>query len=179
MTEITVITATIPGREAMLEEARASVEAQTLPAAKHIVYKDVSRRGIRFAMNALWPQVKTPWMQWLADDDLLLPHHLETLAQYTDEADIIHGYCEVEGRPGFSPNYSAEEGGYWMPATALMRTSFVRDLGGWSMTDWPEDHHFWIKAAKAGARFVVHREPTWVYRFHGSNLTFAPVGEQR
>lgn len=170
--DITVITATIPGREDMLAEAVESVKAQTLPAKKHVVYKDTGRRGIQWSMNVLWPQVRTPWMQWLADDDVLYPEHLERVASYTADADIIHSYCDVTGRPGFSPNYSAEESGYWMTATALMRTELVRSLGGWSPTAWPEDHAFWVKAAQAGARFAVHREPTWLYRFHGSNETF-------
>lgn len=173
MTDITVITATIPGREDMLAECVASVEAQTLPAKKHIIYRDSSRRGIRWAMNVLWPQVKTPWMQWLADDDLFLPHHLETVAKHTDDFDIIHTHCRVEGRDQFLPNTPGEQNGYWLPATALMRTSLVRELDGWSMTDWPEDHHFWVKAAAHGARFTMVPEVTWVYRFHGANLTFA------
>lgn len=169
MTEITVITATIPGREHMLAEAEASVAAQTLPAKKHLIFKDTQQRGIRYAMNMLWPQVKTPWMQWLADDDLLYPHHLESVAKYTEDADIIHSWCDVEGRPGFLPNNRAEDCDYWLPATALMRTALVREVGGWSLTDWPEDHYFWLKARDHGARFAMHEEPTWLYRFHGTN----------
>jgi len=169
---ITVITATIPGREDMLAEAVASVKAQTLQPVKHLIYKDLSRRGIQWSMNVLWPQVKTPWIQWLADDDLFYPDHLESVAKFTDDADIIHSYCDVVGRDNFLPNYSAEESSYWMTATALMRTSMVKELGGWSPNDFPEDHHFWVKAAKAGARFAVNRRPTWLYRFHGNNLSW-------
>lgn len=173
MTDITVITATIPGREKMLAEAAASVEAQTLPAKRHLVYRDVSGRGLRWAMNVLWPQVKTPWLQWLADDDILYPDHLEKVAALTDEADIIHTWCDVQGRKDFLPNYhSPEDCGYWLPATALMRTSLVREVGGWSMTDWPEDHFFWVKAKEHGARFKILPEVTWLYRFHGDNWTF-------
>ena len=172
MTDVTVITATIPGREDFLKECRASVAAQTSPAADHIVYHDDALQGIQHSMNTLWPQVKTPWMQWLADDDLLLPHHLETLLPYTESADIVHGYCMVEGRAGWVPNGSAEETDYWLPATALMRTSLVQGIGGWDPHAFPEDHAFWLKARDRGARFAIHREPTWVYRFHGANLTY-------
>lgn len=175
MTDITVITATIKGREDMLAEAAASVAAQTLPAAAHIVYLDERRKGIRHSMNQLWPQVQTPWMQWLADDDILYPDHLEKVAALTPDADIVHSYCDVEGRDGFLPNWTVEESGYWMTATALMRTSLVAGLGGWSMDDWPEDHHFWLKAKNAGARFAINTTPTWLYRFHGANMTFGPV----
>ena len=171
MTDVTVITATIPGREALLEQAKASVAAQTIPA-RHLVYHDREMRGIQHSMNKLWPRVDTPWMQWLADDDLLMPFHLEALRPYTGDADIIHSYCAVEGRPGFLPNGSFQETGGWLPATALMRTSLVRALEGWHAEAFPEDHHFWLKAHAAGARFAVHREPTWIYRFHGNNLTF-------
>lgn len=171
--EITVITATIPPRADMLAEAVESVKAQTLQPVAHVIYTDVARRGIRWSMNQLWPQVETPWMQWLADDDILYPDHLEKVAALAPDADIVHSYCDVTGRGGWEPNYTAEESGYWMTATALMRTSLVRELGGWSMTDWPEDHAFWLRAAAAGARFAVNKTRTWQYRFHGANMTFA------
>ncbi len=173
MTDVTVITATIEGREAMLQECKDSVRAQTVQPKRHMIYKDTHRRGIRWSMNVLWPQVKTPWLQWLADDDLLLPHHLETVIPFTEDYDIIHTHCAVTGREGFLPNHPGHEVDYWLPATALIRTSLVKELGGWSMTDWPEDHHFWLKARDAGARFHMVPTVTWTYRFHGSNLTFA------
>jgi hypothetical protein len=171
---ITVITATIPGREDMLAECRASVAAQTLPAAKHLVYKDTQGRGIQHSMNVLWPQVRTEWLQWIADDDILYPGHLEAVAAYTASADIIHSNCVVVGRDGFHPDTKDYEDGLWHTATALMRTSLVREIGGWDERAFPEDHFFWLKAKRAGARFAKHREPTWEYRFHGRNLTFAP-----
>lgn len=173
MTDVTVITATIVGREDFLRECQESVANQTFPAAAHLVYKDRQRRGIQHSMNSLWPQVKTPWMQWLADDDLLMPHHLEALRPYMLDHDIIHSYCEVEGRPGFLPNWSFEESRGWLPATALMRTKFVAKIGGWSPVDFPEDHAFWMKAHSRGAKFAIHRKPTWIYRFHGANLSLA------
>lgn len=173
--DITVITATIKGREDMLAEAVASVQAQTLPATRHLVYLDEARKGIIHSMNVLWPQVDTPWMQWLADDDILYPDHLEKVAALADDADIVHSYCDVEGRDGFLPNWSYEESGGWLTATALMRTALVRGLGGWDRDKWPEDHNFWVKARGAGARFAINRTPTWLYRFHDANMTFSPV----
>ena len=170
--DATVITCTIPGREDMLDEAKASVAAQTLPYADHLVFRDQWLKGIQVGLNKLWPRVETEWLQWLADDDVLLPHHHEALDPYKADADIIHSYCDVEGRPGFLPNYSAEESGYNMTATALIRVSLIKELGGWHRHAFPEDKAFWVKAAQAGARFAVHREPTWRYRFHDDNYTF-------
>ena len=170
--DITVVTATITGREHFLEECRASVEAQTTSPFEHLVYHDVEGRGIQHSMNTLWPRVVTPWMQWVADDDLLFPEHLEKVAALADPADIVHAYCEVENRPGFLPNYRAEDSDYWMTATALMRVSMIEALDGWHDTDFPEDHFFWVKAAAAGYVFDVVEEPTWRYRFHGGNLSW-------
>jgi hypothetical protein len=120
--DVTVITCTIPERETMLEECKASVAAQTHPPADHLIFRDTWHKGIQVGLNRLWPKVETEWLQWLADDDLLLPHHLEALEPYMPDADII----------------------------------------------------FWRKAGAHGARFAVHRQPTWVYRFHGENASFKP-----
>jgi glycosyltransferase involved in cell wall biosynthesis len=173
--DVTVITCTIPERETMLEECKASVAAQTHPPADHLIFRDTWHKGIQVGLNRLWPKVETEWLQWLADDDLLLPHHLEALEPYMPDADIIHSYCEVTGRSdGWLPNWSVEESDYFMTATALIRTSLVRELNGWHRHHYPEDHFFWRKAGAHGARFAVHREPTWVYRFHGENASFKP-----
>lgn len=175
MTDITVITATIPGREKFMEECRAAVEAQTLQPFEHLVYMDEEQKGIQHSMNELWPRVTTDWMQWVADDDILLPQHLEKVRALAGPADIVHAYCSVWGRPGFLPNYRAEHSNYNMTATALMRTEMVRALDGWHPTAYPEDLVFWLKARDHGYKFDVVEEVTWIYRFHGANLSWNPV----
>jgi hypothetical protein len=52
-----------------------------------------------------------------------------------------------------------------------MRTSVVRDLGGWS-DDGLEDWDLYRRALEAGASFVCIPEVTWRYRFHDGNRTF-------
>ena len=59
MTEVTVVTATIPGREDKLEECKAAVAAQTVPV-KHEIYRDAGRKGIQWSMNMLRQRVRTP-----------------------------------------------------------------------------------------------------------------------
>ncbi len=170
--EVTVITATIPGREGWMAECAEAVKNQTVAPAEHLVFFDTHKRGIQAAMNWLWPRAKTPWVQWVADDDLLLPNHLARVTELADPADIVHAYCEVQGRPGFNPNYTAEASGYNMTATALMRVQMIRELGGWDAEAWPEDMFFWRKAGAAGYRFdIVDDEITWIYRFHDGNAS--------
>ena len=183
--DITVITPTIKGRESFLEECKASVEAQTLPAEEHLIFTDVWRKGPAFALNYLWPLVKTEYTQVLADDDLLLPNHIAQMASAAQLAqtgppwrtDIVHSYCRVEGR-NIDFNCPAKEAGYNIPATALIRTSLIKELGGWrekAETGVFEDFDFFRRAAEAGNSFTTRRIITWVYRFHGNNLS---MGEE-
>lgn len=173
--DITVITPTIPGREAFLQECKDSVASQTTPPAAHLVYLDGNRDGIQYSMNQLWPQVKTKYIQFLADDDRLLPHHIETVAALCDPADIVHPAGELIDGHG---NTMGSAHAYHNPisatnkfihATATLRTEMVRDLGGWHPTDYPEDHHFWVKAYDAGYKFLHSKEVTWQYRRHVGN----------
>jgi hypothetical protein len=117
------------------------------------------------------------WVAQIADDDLMLPHHLETLATRTD-ADIIYTYCEVTGR-SWNPNAPFDADRLrrenYIPATTLIRTSLCEELHGWREDSRHgfEDWDFWLRALDLGAEFACIPEVTWQYRFHGSNLSTA------
>jgi len=177
---IFVCTPTIPGREAMLAECVASVEAQTLQPEAHLVIRDEERRGPAAMMNLLSVEAIDAGAEWIAqvaDDDLLFPHHLETLATRMD-ADIIYPYCVVSGRGGWNPNApfdaSRLRGENYIPATTMIRASLCAELG-WreDAAHGFEDWDFWLRALDAGAMFACIPEVTWMYRFHGSNLSGA------
>ena len=72
------------------------------------------------------------WIAQLADDDLIDPHHLETLVAHSDDADIVYSYCRVEGR-GFNPNSPFDPDRLrrenYIPATTLIRTGLCEELG--------------------------------------------------
>lgn len=178
MSRIAVLTPSIPERGALLAEAVASVAAQTRPPDVHLIHVDHERIGGAASLNRLLVgavSASCDWIALLADDDLLLPRHLEVLEAAGAEADIVYPYCRVEGRPGFEPNSPFDperlQRQNYIPGTVLMRTDLACELKGWrsnAPNGW-EDWDAWKRALAAGARFVCVPEVTWVYRFHGSN----------
>ncbi len=61
-----------------------------------------------------------------------------------------------------------------IPSCALIRASLWRDLGGYDETlKREEDRNLWVKVLDAGARFVRVDDPTWVYRQHQAQKSFA------
>lgn len=97
MSDVTVITATMPGREALLAEAMASVVEQTLAPADHLITVDYVRRGGARPRNLLAAAVATPWLATLDDDDKLYPQHLKRLMAVADEADVVYSWCDTSG----------------------------------------------------------------------------------
>jgi len=174
---ISVITASLPSRSAMLAECVASVTAQTLAPLEHLILVDHHREGAARTRNRLVGAAAGDWIAVLDDDDLLFPDHLATLWEARDTADVIYPYCEVSGRE-WSPNrpFDAAElrRGNYIPITALIRADYLR-AHGWSPEVDMEDWDLWLRLLDAGARFACVPKVTWLYRFHGSNKTL--VGE--
>ena len=173
---ISVITASIPSRTAMLAECMASVARQSLRPLEHIVAVDHARYGSAATRNAALGGVRGDWTAVVDDDDLLWTEHLARLSTLTEKADIVYSWCEVAGK-SWNPNsdFNAERlrNGNYIPATSLIRTKFLRKLKGWrDSADSPgglEDWDLWLRALDAGGRFVCLPEITWTYRFHGGN----------
>jgi glycosyltransferase involved in cell wall biosynthesis len=176
---VTVLTASIPSRSAMLAECVASVAAQTTLPAVHLVGIDVLRAGTSAVRNALLGAVRTPWVAVLDDDDVALPNHLAALLAASDQADVVYSLPSIEGRSGwqpvadFDPDRLRRES--YIPCTALVRTRLLDVLGGWRdsadcLNGW-EDWDLWLRALNADARFVHVPEVTWRYRFHDGNKT--------
>lgn len=173
---ISVITASLPSRSAMLAECVASVASQTLAPAEHLVLVDHARRGPAEVRWQLVLAAASEWIAVLDDDDVLYPRHLELLAAETPRADIVYSYCEVEGRD-WTPNHHFDadllRARNYIPITALIRRDLIVELGGWNdgaANGW-EDWDLWLRALDAGATFASVPEITWRYRFHGGNRT--------
>ena len=171
---ISVITASLPTRSAMLAECVASVAAQTLSPWEHLIGVDHGRRGPSAIRNELLETAQGVWIAIVDDDDVLFPNHLERLRSV--DADIVYSYCSVEGR-AWSPNREfdadALRAGNYIPATVLIDASFLRRLGGWredTVYGW-EDWDLYLRALDAGGTFACVPEVTWRYRFHGGNRT--------
>lgn len=165
---VTVITATMPERSVLLAEAMASVAAQTVTPAEHLVAVDYVRHGGARVYNLLAKAVRTPWLATLPDDDLFYPNHLETLLGAADGADVVYSYCDVTGNypweaynQPFHPDLLRRTS--CVSHVALVRTDLVARLGGWEEIA-GYDYRFWLTALDAGARFVSVPVPTWHYR---------------
>lgn len=171
---ISVITPSLPTRTSMLAQACASVAAQTLRPVEHLVGVDYQRDGSAHVRNRLASVATGTWLAFLDDDDLLHAHHLATLAQHSDDADLV--YSRPDGydptRP-FDPD--ALRAGNFIPVTVLVRASAFRAAGGFpddAPNGW-EDWACWLELLDAGARFRFVDRVTWTYRLHDGSKTFA------
>jgi glycosyltransferase involved in cell wall biosynthesis len=172
MSQITVITASLPDRGELLRQAMESVRRQTLAPADHLIAIDYQRAGGARARNTLVAATTTPWVQILDDDDLLMPEHLQRLAQMADDtgADVAYSWCTVEGDDRFdlyNRPYDREQlrNTSIVSHNALVRTELLLDLGGW-IEEPGYDWKLWNRAADAGARFACLEERTWHYRLN-------------
>jgi glycosyltransferase involved in cell wall biosynthesis len=167
---VSVITPTIPERAALLEECKASVDAQTLDGYEHVIMFDRFHDGCAKTTNAAAKAAKGEWLLPLADDDLLLPGAISNLLAATCDADIVYSPPLVTGNEDRWWFYQAPP---VIPSTALIRASLWNELGGYDENlDHEEDRDLWTKALDAGARFVRVDAPTWIYRQHDHNKSF-------
>lgn len=170
--DITVLTASMPERAVMLVECLASVYAQTLKPAAHVVEVDWRIAGFVNTINHMAGLVDTEWLMVLPDDDLIDPNHLATLAPHAENAEVVYSWCRVTGRPDFDPNaeFDADRLAYqnFIPGGAcLIRTEAWHRAGGYrhGERNGAEDWGLWLRMLQQDARFVCVAEVTWTYRF--------------
>jgi glycosyltransferase involved in cell wall biosynthesis len=161
----------------MLAEACASVAAQTLQPAEHLIYVDYKHDGPATLINRMVAAAQTEWISILADDDLYDPEHLEALAARSVKADIVLSWCRIEGkqekqhRGKFDPIDLLKKRDTGMRGCFMFRKSLWERVGGWQEDVYAEDWDFLARAYTKSARFVpVYRE-TWTYRFHDTNCS--------
>lgn len=111
---------------------------------------------------------------WLADDDLLLPDHLERLGEVWDAGDadivgtpgvVVHPDDALEwfgadwGVPRFRAGMTAMNTN--VMASVSVRTALAREVGGWdgAQPRWA-DWELWRRCLEAGARAWATGEPT-------------------
>lgn len=169
---VSILTPTIAGREAMLEECCVSVAAQTFGDYEHLILLDEDRRGVAVTVNELAGSALGEWLVPFADDDLLLPRFLELLVAAA-VGPIVYSPPLVWGEDAAQfrappPN---------IPGAALISADLWRALGGYGLNlSGPEDQDFWRRASTGGHAFIlVDEHPTWVYRFWGENLSRSPA----
>ena len=163
---VSVLTPSVPERAAMLEEACASVDAQTLRRWEHLVDVDTGYTGCARTVNRLAAAATAEWLLILADDDLLKPDCLARHFRASKEADIVYGPPTVEGEDASTFHGDPPA----IPSLCLIRRHIWEDLGGYQedLTQ-REDRNLYERALERGIRFVRIPQETWVYRFHGVN----------
>ena len=197
--QVTVAIPTIPGREALLERALASVWAQTRPAAAVAIVNDTERRGAWWARTRAAAMADTGWVAFLDDDDELLPHHLEVLVAAGEQtnAGLVYGYPEVIGGPDplaapvdqrlvaapVAVPFGAEQAEWlrrvanFIPLGYLVRATLVEEVGGFPKPfspDWPqahEDRGFLVRLLDAGASFHNAGRVTWRWHIRHESQT--------
>jgi hypothetical protein len=144
---ITVLTVSIPGREALLAENVASVNAQTIPVTvqlvcSHPVGDEQAQVQYARAKNSLLPAVQTPWVAVLNDDDSWLPHHVETVLPHLHNADVVYSWDADGHKPRENCNDWTIEAlcetfarTNFIDGNCLIRRSALEAVGGFP-TDW-------------------------------------------
>jgi glycosyltransferase involved in cell wall biosynthesis len=160
--DLTIITATIKGREELFERAVASVRNQSLMPHAHLHMLDSERRGGAITKNRLIDFADTEWLMILDDDDVLLPNHVEALYSRRDDADIIYSYANGDNR--YNRPFSVEGllADSIVSHTALFRRSMFHSLGRFE-EKLGYDHMLWKKAHGHGYAFLSIPDITWHY----------------
>lgn len=174
---IAVITPTIPRRAHVLQNAMASVHAQSLLPVEHVVMVDTGHdigeaQGPARLRNTALRATQQPFVAFLDDDDTLDADHLDFLAHLMveHEADLAYSYCRFDG-PSINPifvnqPYDREvlrEHGIF-PITVLARRAAILDCDGFREEDQYEDWSLWNRMADNGCTFACMSEVTWTYR---------------
>jgi glycosyltransferase involved in cell wall biosynthesis len=160
--DLTIITATIKGREELFERAVASVRNQSLMPHAHLHMLDSERRGGAITKNRLIDFADTEWLMILDDDDVLLPNHVEALYSRRDDADIIYSYANGDNR--YNRPFSVEGllADSIVSHTALFRRSMFHNLGRFE-EKLGYDYMLWKKAHEHGYAFLSIPDITWHY----------------
>jgi len=164
---ITVCTATIEGREAMLAETVVSVQAQSLPVTDHLILLDKERKGGWWTKQELLKQVKTEFCILLDDDDLIDPTYCERLMAERNGADVVYGWCRSDvGFYNYNQPFSGKKldgGSSIVPHCAIFRIEAARAVGGVPQEK-GYDLKMWQAMYRNGTTFQALPEVLWTYR---------------
>lgn len=185
MTTITVLMPHVDmaERAPLFEEAKASVFAQTRMPDQFLIANDPAHTGAGVTMNRGLERVTSEWVAELGDDDYFLPQHLAVLEDALEASvavgnvpDVLYPDCYTlglfSGQLGgdFDPERLVR-GNYIPGGGTLIRTSAIREVGGWCKPGDPDYHRYedwimWLRLLMSGKSFLHVPVPTWTYRFH-------------
>jgi len=202
---VSVAIPTIPGREALLRRAVASVHAQERQADAILVERDAGRTGAAQARNRLLERCTTDVVAWLDDDDLLRPNHLKACLRVLTSSpgtDLVYPRPRMSG--GQDPTATTYRGrfpvepwgirwqpelerhlrthGSFIPMTHLVRTDAVRKAGGFpegrtlpTGRYQGEDERYLIALLDTGARFGHLDAVTWTWTVNPDSTAGRPA----
>ena len=134
---------------------------------EHLILEDTQEEGPAVLRNRLARQSNTDWLLPLDDDDLLDHDFLAVLLPYIQDADVVYGWCRVDGI-NWTPNRlfraSTLRKYNYIPVSALIRKSLFDKVGGFNPEARLEDWDLWLRCLDAGARFKCVDEVIWTYR---------------
>ena len=182
--DVTIITATIPTRADLLARAVASVKAQTVQPAAHLIMEDTEKIGGAAVLDKLLKKVRTKYVAVLDDDDELLPRHIEAI--YTSitesDADLVYPWFryQTSGNAGHLERYFgvawSNDDVHQVPITWIAKTLTIKRAGGFSEGYITESMDLDSGGNRIGYDFILiqrlvahdriikhHPEITWVY----------------
>lgn len=184
MVSVGVAIPTIPKRVGMLSRAIRSVQAQTHSVEQISIAVDVHKEGAGATRNRAKNALRTDYTAFLDDDDVMLPHHIETLLGHIEyhNADVAFSWFEVVGGADPFPENRWVEFDPTNPhsfgITALVRTEVAQSLDFEPpSTEWEaggEDWTWWTTLAERGAKFVNTSDITWRYHHDSHNTSGRP-----
>lgn len=195
--DITVVIPSIPPRAKLLRRAVHSVTLQSLQPAAVIVELDHGHTGAAETRHRALSKVDTRYVAFLDDDDVLDPHHLETLRACMDEfgADYTWSRFRIRYPNGTFADGPAPLGAgtfaQWVDAspaqttiTTLVRTELAQTVGGFAAwaddgreingEKFGEDFDFTLRCRAAGAVFRHAPVVTWSWYHHGYGTPGTP-----
>lgn len=180
---ITIALPTIPPRTqpgGLLWETIDTIRQQTRPPEGGIsVALDVDHAGAATTRQRALDAVTTQWVAFVDDDDLLYPHHLQTLHDLATDQGADYVWSWFDGNNPFPMHRGRQmnpQDPHHTTMTVMVRTGLAREVGFINHPDanpdWPgEDWRFITGCVQAGARFATTPDITWHYRSHGGNTS--------
>lgn len=173
--DVTVAIPTIPPRVELLGQALRSVVDQTHAAAAISIAVDIHKQGAWVTRQRALDAVATPWVQFLDDDDMLYPQHLDRLLACAVDtgADYVFSYWDLTRSGDVLGHFGRE----FNPADpthttmcVLVRTELAKTVGFTppdpADENSGEDWRFTLDCVAQGAKIVHLPEQTWYWRHH-------------
>lgn len=169
-------------RGGLLDEAVASVNAQTRLPDQLVVGYDADGEGCGPTRNRALAGVTTEWVAFFDSDDVMYPPHLEKLLRKAERtgADLVYPWYD---KPGVFDPHAGREGktfeerilrmGNFIPVPVLVRTETIRAVGGFRGVGGGE-WDVWRAMLDRGATFVHLPVRTWLWRCHSGQTQGLP-----